>query len=136
MPFVLDCSVALAWVLPDESGTAADSLMERLLDDVAVVPSIWQLEVANVLLVAQRRGRLTRKQAAEALRRLRDLPIEPDASAADSTLPDVMSLAERLDLTAYDAAYLELSKRLDAPLATLDQRLRAAAGRIKVPVLP
>ena len=136
MPFVLDSSVALAWVLPDESGTAADSLMERLLDDVAVVPSIWQLEVANVLLVAQRRGRLTRKQAAEALSRLRDLPIEPDAAAADSTLPDVMSLAERLDLTAYDAAYLELSKRLDAPLATLDQRLRVAAGRIKVAVLP
>jgi predicted nucleic acid-binding protein len=136
MPFVLDSSVALAWVLPDESGAESDALIERLLADVALVPPIWHLEVANVLLIAQRRGRLTRKQAADALARLTALPIETDPAAADSTLAEVVTLAERLELTAYDAAYVELAKRRGAPLATRDQRLRAAAGRAKVGVLP
>lgn len=136
MPFVLDSSVALAWVLPDESSPAADAVIERLAVEAAVVPALWPFEIANVLVVAQRRGRLTAKHAAAALGHLRALPIEIDAAAPDDRLPAILSLAERLDLTAYDAAYLELAQRLDAPLATLDERLRAATIRAKIPVLP
>ncbi len=58
MLFVLDCSVALAWILPDEANAAADALSDRLTQDIALVPSIWPLEVSNVLMIAMRRGRI------------------------------------------------------------------------------
>lgn len=136
MPFVLDCSVALAWLLPDESNEAVDGLIDQLASDVAYVPSIWSLEVTNALLVAERRGRISGVEAEALAGSLQALPIEVDAGAGLPDLTESILLARKLGLTTYDAAYVELAKRRGLPLATLDKRLRAAASEAAVALLP
>lgn len=135
MSFVLDSSVALAWVLPDEHNSYADQLLERLIAEGAVVPPIWPLEVGNVLLVAVRRGRLRQEEFEIAVERLARLPIEVEIEATDHALAGVLLLAAQLGLTTYDAAYLDLAKRRNLPLATLDKRLRIACAGAKLEAL-
>ena len=136
MAFVLDSSVALSWLLPDESETGSDAVADRLETEAAVAPAIWPLEVGNALLVARRRDRLTDKDIDRLLAVLNALPVEVETGTAAGTLPAVMDLARTLGLTSYDAAYLELARRRAIPLATLDQRLRAACEKLGVERLP
>ena len=128
MRFVLDCSVAIRWCLPDESNAYADAVLILLSTDTeAVVPSIWWLEIVNVLLVAERRRRTTEVQTLEALAVLRALPIIVDANTAERSTSETLALAREYNLAAYDAAYLELARREGLLLATIDNRLSAAA---------
>ena len=136
MPFVLDSSVALAWLLPDEVNEAVDRLADRLEQDSASVPGIWPLEVGNALLVAQRRGRIKDDELARLIGALEGLPIEVDQEAARPSLLTIVAFAKKLGLTTYDASYVELACRQAVPLATLDERLRAACAAMQVPVLP
>ena len=136
MPFVLDSSVALAWLLPDEGSEVIDQLADRLEQDTASVPSIWSLEVGNALLVAQRRGRIKDDELVRMIAALDSLPIEVDSEAAKAGVLAVVGLAKRLGLTTYDAAYVELAHRQGLPLATSDERLRTACAAMQVPVLP
>lgn len=135
MAFVLDTSVALAWILPDESNAETDLLCDRLLQERVVVPAVWSLEVGNALLMAVRRGRIGEKDMARLVAQLTALPIDVDQDSATQALGEVLSLANRLKLTTYDAAYLELARRRSLPLATLDRRLRDACAAVKVTVL-
>ena len=136
MPFVLDSSVALAWVLPDETNSTLDQLCERLIVDIALVPSVWPLEIGNVLLVAVKRGRLTTKDVRHLITGLRALPLEIDAASTERALEETLALAKKYDLTTYDASYLELAQRRDMPLATLDTKLRKACLSAKIMLLP
>jgi predicted nucleic acid-binding protein len=124
---VLDSSIALSWVLPSENDASMG-----LLDDVtakgALAPVLWPLEVANVLLMAERRRRITPTERSQALAWFAVLPVEIDHEAPQRAWANIPALAERHKLTVYDAAYLELASRRGLPLATLDQDL-AAAGR-------
>lgn len=133
MPLVLDASVAMAWCFEDEHDPGAEAVLDRLRGDHAIVPGLWALEVANVLLSAERRGRLTEAQAQRFVALLEQLPIRVDEAPAD--LAGVLSAGRRHDLSAYDAGYLVLAERLGAPLATLDARLAAAARAAGVGVL-
>ena len=133
MAFVLDSSVALAWLLPDEANEPTDALADRLEQENAHVPSIWPLEVGNALIMALRRRRLSHADFDRCISSLSALPIEVDTIAK---LPDVLLIAQRLSLSSYDAAYLELARRRGFPLATLDEKLRRACKALKVPVLP
>ena len=135
MAFVLDCSVALAWVLPDEGSAYADALLERLVAEGAVVPPVWPLEVGNVLLVALRRRRIRQTEFEPLLERLKRLPIEVDLGTTDHAFAGVLVLAAQHGLTTYDAAYLELARRRRLPLATLDKQLRSACRAAKIEVL-
>lgn len=125
--FVLDCSVALAWCFPDEKTAESQRVLQSLKKGAAVVPSLWFLEVSNALLVAERRGRITAEAAGQALKLLSNLPIEVDERSGFPLSADLLTLAREHDLTAYDAAYLELARRLSLPLATLDRKLQTAA---------
>ncbi len=125
MPFVLDASVTLAWALDEHKTEAAEQALRRLLDDTAVAPAIWWFEVRNVLIVAERRGRRTEARSAAFLRAMARLPIEIDRDPEEAV---VLGLARRHGLTVYDAAYLELAMRRQAPLATLDAALVRAAA--------
>ena len=136
MPFILDSSVALAWVLPDEGNVTLDALCDRLIDDTALVPPVWPLEIGNVLLVAVKRGRLTTKDVKQLIAELRALPLEVDSHSTERALEDTLNLARKYDLTTYDASYLELAKRRDLPLATLDTKLRQACVPAKITLLP
>jgi predicted nucleic acid-binding protein len=136
MPFVLDSSVALAWLLPDEHGDAVDRIADRLEDDVAVVPSIWPLEMVNALLTASRRARITAGDLQRLLSHLAALPIEVDSADGMQTLDAVSVLAQRHGITSYDAAYAELARRRGLPVATLDRKLREVCAAERLAVLP
>lgn len=131
MSFVLDASVAMAWCFEDESRPETDQLLTALADEGAVVPALWQWEVVNVLLAAQRKGRLTDAQADHFLHLLSQLPIEIETVA---TPTGVLSTGRRHGLSAYDAVYLDLAGRAGLGLATLHDRLAAAARDAGIPL--
>ena len=125
MAFVPDASVAAAWVLPDEDATVADLALERLGEETGKVPGVFWHELRNLLLSAERRGRIDARHADASLARLRRLRIRPADEAADR---EVMALARVHRLTAYDASYLALAIREGCALASLDRRLDEAAA--------
>jgi|CXWL01.1.fsa_nt_gi predicted nucleic acid-binding protein len=136
MLFVLDSSVTLAWLLPDELSAACDELADQLEYATASVPRIWHLEVGNALLVAERRARIATRELDRLLVSLRNLPIEMDVESAGAILPRQISIARECGLSSYDASYVELARRHAVPLATLDVRLRKTCKTLSVAVLP
>ena len=122
--FVLDASVTLTWFLDDEQAPQADVARARLIKDRTFVPQLWHLEVRNGLIIAERRERLSANRVIECLEALKWLPIQTDTEA---DLEMVVSLARTHNLSLYDAIYLELAKRRDAALASLDGALAQAA---------
>ncbi|MCY3793127.1 MAG: type II toxin-antitoxin system VapC family toxin [Gammaproteobacteria bacterium] len=123
MSFVLDASVTACWCFPDEQAAAADAAMRRLLGEEAMVPSVWSLEVRNILVVNERRGRIEPEDSDAFLRELLLLPIRIRPDQDESAL---LTLARKHQLTAYDAAYLDLAVRSSVPVATLDRSLARA----------
>ncbi|HEY7859507.1 MAG TPA: type II toxin-antitoxin system VapC family toxin [Candidatus Nanopelagicales bacterium] len=123
--FVIDTSVAMAWCFEDETTDATDAVLDKLRTDQATVPAVWPLEIANVLLVAERRARLREAQASRFLELLAQLPIDVDDSPTD--MAGIVAAGRRHSLSSYDASYLVLAERLGTSLATLDRRLAAAA---------
>lgn len=130
--FVLDCSVVMAWCFEDEADSYADSILDLLAANGAIVPSIWPLEIANVLLVAERRKRLTEADSLQFIRLLSDLPIVVDRETPDRALSAIMFVGRQQGLSSYDAAYLELAMREGAELATRDKGLAEAARKCGV----
>jgi len=124
MPFVLDASVTACWVFRDEEHPLADFARDHLLNDDAMVPSLWWFEIRNLLVVNERRGRLSESDSARFLRLLGRLGIVQDRAPAEA---EVLRLARTHRLSVYDAAYLELALRNRVGLATLDTALIRAA---------
>jgi predicted nucleic acid-binding protein len=125
--FVLDGSVALAWYFKDEANPYADAIAARFPAMRAVVPAVWPFEVANAVLMGERRKRSTEAQASRWLGYLGSLPIDVEDVTTSRAWSAVLGLARVHTLSAYDAAYLELALRRGLPLATLDDKLKAAA---------
>jgi predicted nucleic acid-binding protein len=125
--FVLDCSVALAWCFPDEHAPYPQSVLDSLATTAAAVPSLWFLEVANALLVSERRGRCTTADITTWLGFLGTLPIHTDPETTARAWSDALQLARTYALSVYDASYLELAVRRGLPLAALDGKLKNAA---------
>jgi predicted nucleic acid-binding protein len=133
--FVLDASIALAAILPGESGASvATSVISDIPSEPAIVPQIWRAEVGNACVMAGRRGRLPAEQVPRALERLRGLPVSVDHELGDAAWEHAIRLALEHRLTLYDAVYLELAIRLTVPLATFDAALRRAAEAEGVPL--
>jgi predicted nucleic acid-binding protein len=133
---VLDASVALAWCFPEESSLFTEKLLDMLARGAkALAPAIWPFEVANGLLSAERRKRLTVAQVTSVSQRIALLPITVDPPRLHRAFGDILSVARQQRLTEYDAAYLELSLREALPLATLDDQLRRAARNVGVTLL-
>jgi predicted nucleic acid-binding protein len=136
LSLVLDGSMAIAWCFQDERSPAVDAVHVRVGRDGAVVPSIWSLEVANVLLMGVRRGKLTLAERDMAVSALLDLAITTESDTSQHVWSRITRLAEQHRLTTYDASYLELAHRRRLPLATLDAALARAAIAEGVTVLP
>jgi predicted nucleic acid-binding protein len=130
--FVLDGSVALAWCFPDEKAAYPEAVLDSLAGERVIVPSLWHLEVGNSLLVAERRKRCTQADVTNWVLFLNALPITVDEETATHAWSDVLSVARAQNLSAYDAAYLELALRRGVALATLDDKLKAAAAAVGV----
>lgn len=126
--FVLDCSVAMSWVFPDERTPDLLELRERFETESVVVPWLWHLEVANVLSLAQRRRRIAQPAIEDFFELAKRSPIETDTDSAERAFTHLLPLARQHGLTIYDAAYLDLALRRGIPLATLDDDLRRAAA--------
>jgi predicted nucleic acid-binding protein len=131
--FVLDCSVTLAWCFPSEKAPYPQAVLHSLVSATAFVPPLWYLEVANALLMGERRQRSTEADTTSWLGFLMPLPITVDDQTIGRGWSDVLHLARAQDLSAYDAAYLELALRHGLPMATLDSKLKAAAATVGVP---
>jgi predicted nucleic acid-binding protein len=119
--------VALAWCFPDETSEYADGVLVALEGHSIFVPAVWALEVANAILVAEHAKRLRQKEIESFTGLLEHLSITQDAQSIADNILSVLPVARAHGLSAYDAAYLELSIRRGAPLATLDGKLRKAA---------
>jgi predicted nucleic acid-binding protein len=125
MAFVLDASVTACWAFDDEDHPDASLAFDRMRAEEGVVPGLWWFEVRNILIVNERRRRITESDTAAFLLSLSRLRIRLDR------VPDengVLRLARAHRLSVYDAAYLELAQREGLPLATLDADLRKAAA--------
>ena len=130
--FVLDASVAIAWLLDDEENPLADTARWRIVDGGAFVPQVWHLVIRNALLVAERRQRISAQGAVARLRSLKELPIYTDT---EPDLESAVELARGHRLAIYDAVYLELARRRNEVLATLDTALVRAAKAEGLPLL-
>jgi len=133
---VLDASATMPWCFEDEATRWTEALADRFsLGLQALVPSHWPIEVANALLIAQSRGRITGRQSEEFCEDLAALAILVEPGYPPTELPALIATAQRYRLTIYDVAYLELARRSGLRLATLDQRLQTAAWREGLPLL-
>jgi predicted nucleic acid-binding protein len=135
MSLVLDSSVTLAWIYTEQTSPEVDRVLQLVSSNGAWVPSLWRLEVANILEMGVRRGRHDTGFRDATLADLALLPIDIDQDTDAHAWGATLRLAGRHRLTLYDAAYLELAKRRGAPLATLDTELRSAARGEKVMLL-
>ena len=133
--FVIDNSIVMTWCFIDEVNQYADAVLEKLAEAEAVVPTIWSLEVVNVLLAAERRKRLREIDSVRFLSLLSQLPIHVEQAWPERSMNELLALGRTNDLSSYDASYLDLAMRHGLPIATLDQKLTEAATRMDVPIL-
>ncbi|HEX4044870.1 MAG TPA: type II toxin-antitoxin system VapC family toxin [Gammaproteobacteria bacterium] len=134
--FVLDCSVTIAWILfADDMTEKANKILAILEQGQAKVPTIWPLEVANVLCMSVRSKKISPLEVAEFKELLAALPINIDNTTSLKAMGSIYTLAEEQHLTIYDAAYLEIAIRDNIPLATFDKALKKAAQKIGVKLI-
>ena len=129
---VLDSSATLAWIYGDETTEAIRRVFDAIAENGAVVPALWRLEVANSLRTAVRKRRIEPDFRRAALADLALLDITTDQQTDSYAWTETLNLTDAFRITVYDAAYLELARRRNLPLATLDQELRTAAAAIGV----
>jgi predicted nucleic acid-binding protein len=133
---VVDASVALAWCFPDEASAYAEAVLIALEGKMLLVPAVWPLEVTNAVVVAERRKRVSPPEIQRFLELLEGLTINQDSPPVAKCVSNILPLAQEYGLSAYDAAYLELAIRRDAPLATLDVGLEKAGRKAGIEILP
>ena len=133
--FVIDASVVMTWCFKDEVSRYADSILDSLEHFTAITPCIWPLEVGNVLLVAERKNRLSEAASIRFVALLSELPISVDQEPPERTIKEIFALAREHKLSTYDASYLDLAMKKGIPIATLDNRLISAAKRSNVSIM-
>ena len=131
--FVVDNSVVMAWCFEDEGNRYPEDVLESLANGEALVPAIWPLEAGNVLLVAERKKRLSQAAVVRFLALVRGLPITVELESPERMLQEILALAREHGLSTYDASYLDLAMRLGLPLPTQDASLTRAAKKCRVP---
>jgi predicted nucleic acid-binding protein len=129
MKLIMDASMALGWIFErtnKKEASCANQALEELAKSEASVPTLWHTEIANALIVAERRHVVTEAQIIDYLNKLSELPILTDNASVENHRNSVVSLAREYNLTAYDATYMELALRSNAELATFDGKLATA----------
>lgn len=130
--FVLDASMALAWHFRDEATPLTRAVSAMSDENVTVVPAHWRVEVANGIVMGERRGRTKPEEVARFADRLRLLEMDVDTLPPEDVIDRILPLARAYRLTVYDTLYLELAGRRGLPLASLDRRLNEAAVRVGI----
>lgn len=134
--FVLDASIVLTWCFPDEDAATAQRVANLFSQgNTAVVPSFWPHEVLNALLVGEKRKRISKELVRSFLNDLAALPIALEQSSQRLVFDRIQRLSREHNLTAYDAAYLDLALNTELPIATLDEELIKACNKSRVPLI-
>lgn len=134
--WVIDSSIGISWVHPAQATTETNNLLDDVSAGTAIfVPAFWFLEMANCLLMLQRRKRLSQEERGTALTTLREMDFVVDDESAKHAFEAISNLACEHSLTVYDAAYLELALRRKLPLASRDEALIRAANKAGVVTL-
>jgi predicted nucleic acid-binding protein len=133
--FVIDSSMAMAWCFQDEATPTTKRLLDRMGTEAAAVPAWWYLEITNVLVLAERKKRITAAKVAQFIAMVESFDLEVDDQAPGRAFAHLLPLCRIHELTSYDAAYLDLALRRQLPLASLDDDLRNAAKALGVKVL-
>lgn len=135
--FVLDASVTIRWALQDGSTTDrtyADNVLDSLTVASSLVPALWYTEIIHVLRCTETDGKLGESALANFVYRLGQLPISVDPAAPYGLQLAVAAVSREFKLSGYDAQYLELARRRNLPIATLDKGLKKAAKKANVPI--
>jgi predicted nucleic acid-binding protein len=127
LKLVVDASAALPWFFADEKSDESDRVLAEIYRDGAVVPVLWPIEVGNALTMGLRRKRLSEADWLKSLSTIARLPISVEPLEHLKALSNLPSLAQKYNITFYDALYLELAMRLALPLASFDADLVKAA---------
>ena len=130
--FVLDNSITMVWAFEDETDPYAEAVADCLPEFVVIVPMPWRLEVANALLVAERRKKISEAKITQFLSLLDSFPITVDEQTVAKAWVESLNIARVHNLSLYDATYLELALRKGLPLASLDGPLKTAAAAVGV----
>jgi predicted nucleic acid-binding protein len=130
MNLVMDCSYAMALIMPDEE--RPDSSEHALTHDL-IAPALWSVEVASAVQNGIRRRRLTPEEGRDVCELAHALGVELQTQE-NYTPADHLQLALTYDLTPYDAVYLDLALKLHAPLATRDNKMIAVARKVGLTV--
>lgn len=125
----------MSWCFEDEKNPLGDGILDSLKNSAALVPAIWPLEIANVLVNAERRGRITEAASTRFLEVLNALPIEIDEETTNKAFKDTLLLARLHNISVYDSAYLELAMREGISFATADKELAHAAKKAGVKII-
>jgi predicted nucleic acid-binding protein len=130
--FVLDASVTLSWYFEGESDAYADGVADQFPDVQAIVPAVWPLEIANAVIMGERRKRGTVVTAAQFAANLSALPIAVDEAMLSRVFNEILAIARAHNLSVYNASYVELAVPAGITLASMDNELRAAAAALGV----
>ena len=130
----MDNSIVMSWCFEDEGNCYADAVLESLEFVQGLAPAVWPLEVANVLLVAERKKRIDRSSVVRFLALLQGLPLKVEHEPPCRALTEIFALARDRGLSSYDASYLDLAMRFGIPIATMDESLIKAAKHCSVPL--
>ena len=134
--FVVDASVGFSWVYPDQASAYTEGVLTTLDNGAtALVPTLWPIEIANAVLVAVRRRRMTNAEADAAFDLLKRLEVTVDSDAPSLAFGSIAAMAQEQSLSAYDACYLELAARKAVAIATRDEALMKAARKCGVKIL-
>ena len=132
--FVLDATVSAGWIFRDQADAYGDSVLSALRSGSCIAPALWKLETANILLTAERKGKISRMDSEHAVAALQDLPIEVASEDGERYLGAARDLGRNYPLSAYDAVSLDTALREGLPLATkaaaLAKSIRAAGGAV------
>ena len=131
-PIVLDASVTLSWCFDDEASDYSERVLDFVCRNEGAVPGLWALEISNVLLQAEKAGRIDEHDSLEFLELLSKLPIRSMNFSIVECLGDIYPLAQKEKLTTYDATYLRLAQIRKCRLATLDDKLKKTAKRLGI----
>lgn len=132
---MLDASVVLSWCLDEQEASKTAAAQRELMERHAWVPAIWPFEVANTLTMSERRGRVDARTVERVAQRLPLLSIQVDREGLRRAFGRILEIARAHSVTVYDACYLELAERRKLRVATLDARLREAAGKLAIEIL-
>lgn len=136
MRVIADMSVVLAWLFEEDQTADALTILPLIERQGLLVPNLWWSELENGILMAERRGRKSAEEVKTFLSLVRALPIQTDDTSRQQLTDPIIRLGRQYLLTAYDAAYVELSIRQSVPLATFDAAIRGCANAAGIEVLP